>query len=1142
MKKRLSVLLAMTILATSLPVSSMRAAEMNRNAAVVCTDTTDGSLKDNDEMKSKDATEQIVQGEVVQKETGKTDEPASGETSAAKPEQSASGEMKQPTSGETEQPAPEGTEQPSPGETEQPTPGETVQPSPEETEQPTPGETEQPTPGETEQPTPDQTITEEPGRPAPEVTVPEVTEEQTPGEAEEGIISGYALMGTALWRIPSRAMVEEITVSDAAGMIDALNQVNSSLSGEGQTTYNIVLENDVDLSGADAWVGFGTNERPFQGSFNGNGHTVKLKDGSMPLFCYAKEATIKNVVVKSTGTIKWAGVVGHMYGGTIQNCGNLSNVTEISEYAGGVVAYARHAETGRLIISDCWNGGTITGKSYTGGVAGYIAQVSASNQMSVTGAVNFGTVKSSEPNSIAGGIVGGINSNVIVEDVYNGGIVSGKAAAAGIVGKITDHFNVIRYAINSGKVISDGDWNPICYYVGKESNDITQTLYDNTVNSGTYSIGSENKVNGTPTGKSTLDLIKLNESDKNWANKNGNPWRFYSGSDARYYPICMPATKEGATLSKEIANTASSAAFVKDGKDGKKYLCLLSDPDKYSYKGKKLEQFEEVTIEEATSPEEPYITYQDGEYTKKICLPEPGTMTVIYGLYNDDYEISISGTLDKVTPDNDGVYTLSYGEKVNMTLGLKNGQGEAVIVSDQNAWSNTIPFIGLEDKAETGADNTSVRMITGQITAAPSDTVYTLVLAVKVSTDGQDSWCLKKLKVKVKKADATFIWDNKFSDKKFDNKEYSINAVFREEKDFESMEHQPSVEVVYYKESTPLSGAPKDAGSYSVEMKSPETDAYYEYTVPEKAQFGIAPRQLTNDMVTPPSDLIVETKGQNTEQEITVYDKELNLTLIKDKDYTLEYADTQKPGTAIVKLEGKGNYFTEETIVKEYTIKELLTADMFTLPKSCVVIGMDKSTELPVTGTDKLTKEPLKQGYDYTVLYSGTDRMGQATVTITPGKNENYVEGKEPIVLHYDVKKLLTADMFRLENEDAVTLGTGKEHKKVIGEDKELEPAVTLKEGTDYVLSYSDTDKPGTATVTVLAAEKSNYVTDKKNPIEFRYTVMLGNSETNLDTGTYRLGNPGLWYLKEQPDVHYYAEIEFYVSSPIRYQFYLVEK
>ena len=132
--------------------------------------------------------------------------------------------------------------------------------------------------------------------------------------------------------------------------------------------------------------------------------------------------------------------------------------------------------------------------------------------------------------------------------------------------------------------------------------------------------------------------------------------------------------------------------------------------------------------------------------------------------------------------------------------------------------------------------------------------------------------------------------------------------------------------------------------------------------------------------------------------------------------------------------------------------------------------------------------------------------------------------------------------MFCLENEDAVTLGTGKEHKKVIGEDKDLKPAVTLKEGTDYVLSYSDTDKPGTATVTVLAAEKSNYVTDKKNPIEFRYTVMLGNSETNLDTGTYRLGNPGLWYLKEQPDVHYYAEIEFYVSSPIRYQFYLVEK
>ncbi len=1132
MKKRLSVLLAMTILATSLPVSSMRAAEMNRNAAVVCTDTTDGSLKDNDEMKSKDATEQIVQGEVVQKETGKTDEPASGETSAAKPEQSASGEMKQPTSGETEQPAPEGTEQPAPEGTEQPTPGETEQPSPGETEQPAPEET-----------TPDETITEKPGSPAPEVTVPEVTEEQTPGEAEEETISGYALMGAALRSIPSRAVTKPITVSDAEGMMKALAQVNSPLSEAG--TYEIVLESDVDLSEKEAWEGFGTNENPFHGTFDGNGHTVTLKDGSMPLFCYAKEATIKNVVVKSTGTIKWAGVVGHMYGGTIQNCGNLSNVTVISEYAGGVVAYARHANEGGLIISDCWNGGTITGKSYTGGVAGYIAQVSVSDKMSVTGAVNFGTVKSSEPNSIAGGIVGGITSNVIVEDVYNGGIVSGKAAAAGIVGKINDHLNAISYAINSGKVISGELCNPICNYVGKDDKlDLTQTLYDNTVNSGTYSIGSENKVNGTPTGKSTLDLIKLNESDKNWANKNGNPWRFYSGSNARYYPICM-STGEKPTLSTEIANTASSAAFVKDGKDGKKYLCLLSAPYKYSYKGKKLEQFEEVTIEEATSPEEPYITYQDGEYTKKICLPEPGTMTVIYGLYNENYEIGISGTLENADPDNDGVYTLSYGEKVNMTLGLKDEKGSPVAVASE-AWSNTIPSIGLEDRAEMGADKNPVRMITGQITATPSDTdVYTLVLAVKVGTDGQepDSWCLKKLKVRVQKAYVTFAWDDKISDREFDNKEYSINAVFQEQEKFEGLEHQPSVEVVYYnEEDKPLSGAPKDAGSYSVEMKYPETDEYYEYAVPERTPFNITPRQLTGNMVTPPSDLIVETKDQKTEQEIKVYDEKLNLTLTEGTDYTLEYAETQKPGTATVTLEGKGNYATEKKIVKKYTIRERLTADMFTLPKSCVVIGMDESKELPVTGIGKLTGEPLEQGYDYIVSYSGTDRMGQATVTITPGKNEYYVAGKKPIVLHYDVKKLLTADMFQLENEDAVTLGTGKEHKKVIGEDKDLKPAVTLEEGKDYVLSYSDTDKPGTATVTVLAAEKSNYVTDKKNPIEFRYTVMLGNSETNLDTGTYRLGNPGLWYLKEQPDVHYYAEIEFYVSSPIRYQFYLVEK
>ena len=58
-------------------------------------------------------------------------------------------------------------------------------------------------------------------------------------------------------------------------------------------------------------------------------------------------------------------------------------------------------------------------------------------------------------------------------------------------------------------------------------------------------------------------------------------------------------------------------------------------------------------------------------------------------------------------------------------------------------------------------------------------------------------------------------------------------------------------------------------------MKYPETDEYYEYAVPERTPFNITPRQLTGNMVTPPSDLIVETKDQKTEQEIKVYDEKL---------------------------------------------------------------------------------------------------------------------------------------------------------------------------------------------------------------------------------------------------------------------------
>ena len=97
-------------------------------------------------------------------------------------------------------------------------------------------------------------------------------------------------------------------ISSAEGFEYIANMVN-----DGETDFNVVLNNDIDLSQyaitrsavASNWTPIGTSEKPFSGTFDGNGKTIKnlalveteAKEGKayIGFFGYAKNATIKNV-------------------------------------------------------------------------------------------------------------------------------------------------------------------------------------------------------------------------------------------------------------------------------------------------------------------------------------------------------------------------------------------------------------------------------------------------------------------------------------------------------------------------------------------------------------------------------------------------------------------------------------------------------------------------------------------------------------------------------------------------------------------------------------------------------------------------------------------------------------------------------
>ena len=112
----------------------------------------------------------------------------------------------------------------------------------------------------------------------------------------------------------------------------------------------------------------GTENRPFCGTFDGNGHTLNVSisqtdaDFAAP-FRYISGATIRNV--KVTGSVNGgpycAGIVGAAMGGTnsIRDCWMNANVTG-QGYIGGVLG---HGTTSATTISNCYMDGTLHGYS-----------------------------------------------------------------------------------------------------------------------------------------------------------------------------------------------------------------------------------------------------------------------------------------------------------------------------------------------------------------------------------------------------------------------------------------------------------------------------------------------------------------------------------------------------------------------------------------------------------------------------------------------------------------------------------------------------------------------------------------------------------------------------------------------------------
>ena len=271
--------------------------------------------------------------------------------------------------------------------------------------------------------------------------------ELTDDEMDELDISRYLAAVEALLALDDMAGADEPTPiaflddlsgngsSDSPYQISTAEQLRqlSEYVNAGNNCQNIYfqLAADIDLGGSadNQWTPIGNESNKFQGTFDGDGHTVSglyidSFDYNLGLFGCVDGGTVKNLGV--SGYIKgssnsYVGGIAGWSTGTITGCNSACKI-EGGDFAGGIVGRNQGS------VSDCYNTGSISGADRAGGIAG-------NNSRNISNCYNAGAVSGED---YAGGIVGN-NAGGSITNSYNVGEVTGTGSRGGIAGNDDGH-------------------------------------------------------------------------------------------------------------------------------------------------------------------------------------------------------------------------------------------------------------------------------------------------------------------------------------------------------------------------------------------------------------------------------------------------------------------------------------------------------------------------------------------------------------------------------------------------------------------------------------------------------------------------------------------------------------------------------
>ena len=378
----------------------------------------------------------------------------------------------------------------------------------------------------------------------------------------------------------------------------------------------ILLKNDITIDcSKNGWGNIGNTTDGFQGTFDGNGHTITIIDSERPMFRkIGTKGTIKDLTINSIDNNQYycaSGVFTYYNYGLISNCTSLGKIYNTSDMGSGSTAGIVNDNYGKIF--QCINKTEIThmgsedyGYAYIGGICSsnqeggeiiscanygkftvdsyYAGGISAENRGLIKNCYNYGEMVSAGT-AICGGIVaeasGSSGKKGTIENCYNAGSFTklketNNLEFGGILGRTIGSSGKVVMTINNCFNVGFASTNPRSGgIVGSDAESVAIITYSAfLMSSGNYDSGS---IKGstdlaTKLSKANPDNFKASAGyfSEDWDFK--DTWTFVKEYDFPVLKAFYPLTNCKLTLTTSFDKPTTYGIVVHIMKDGTNFV------------------------------------------------------------------------------------------------------------------------------------------------------------------------------------------------------------------------------------------------------------------------------------------------------------------------------------------------------------------------------------------------------------------------------------------------------------------------------------------------------------------------------------------------------------------------------------------